>query len=451
MGSSPSSIGTNLVVLDKGLDAYATPAAVSEGSGTGRMVDIRESRGLDMSNQPNGPLERINAPISTGELERRWKAVRAAMEEQRIDVLLMQSSNDFMGGYVKWFTDVPATNGYPVCVAFPRDDRMIVVTPGAFEFDRKLDATGDAVRRGVGRHMSTPSFTTAHYTGTYQAELIGKALEPYSLARIGLVGTGEMSYAFVEYFRRGRLANAELVEVSDLVDRIKMIKSEEEIALIRRTAAMQDACMKAAFAAIKPGMRDIEVAAVAEHVGRGYGSEQGLFLCASGPLNTAPTTANRHNQNRVIRERDQFILLVESSGPGGYYTELGRTCVLGKATQEMKDEHAFVMEARQVTLNLLKPGTSCKDIWETHNAFMRRNKRPEAKRLYCHGQGYDMVERPLVRFDEPLPIGSNMNIVVHPTYSTERAFTWICDNFLVGEQGVKERLHAFPEEIVELG
>ena len=44
--------------------------------------------------------EQINTPISSAELERRWAAVRAAMAEQGIDVLLMQANNDFMGGYV---------------------------------------------------------------------------------------------------------------------------------------------------------------------------------------------------------------------------------------------------------------------------------------------------------------------------------------------------------------
>ena len=35
------------------------------------------------------------------------------MEKEKIDVLLMQNNNDHMGGYVRWFTDMPATNGYP--------------------------------------------------------------------------------------------------------------------------------------------------------------------------------------------------------------------------------------------------------------------------------------------------------------------------------------------------
>jgi len=43
--------------------------------------------------------ERLNTPISTAELERRWAAVRAAMAADKIDVLLMQSNNDHMGGY----------------------------------------------------------------------------------------------------------------------------------------------------------------------------------------------------------------------------------------------------------------------------------------------------------------------------------------------------------------
>ena len=38
-------------------------------------------------------------PIPTAELERRWAAVRKAMEERDIDVLLMRNSNDFHGGY----------------------------------------------------------------------------------------------------------------------------------------------------------------------------------------------------------------------------------------------------------------------------------------------------------------------------------------------------------------
>ena len=131
------------------------------------------------------------------------------------------------------------------------------------------------------------------------------------------------------------------------------------------------------------------------------GSEQGIYLCASAPLGTPMKFSQRHYQNRTIREGDYVALLVEDSGPGGMFTELGRTAVVGKVPQQMKDELAFTIEARRITLDLLKPGTPCKEVWDTYNAFMRENGRPEEARLYCHGQGYDLVERPLVRHDEP--------------------------------------------------
>jgi len=383
--------------------------------------------------------ERINHPISTAELERRWAAVRAAMAEHRIDVLLMQSNNDWMGGYVKYFTDVPATNGYPVTVVFPKDERMTVIAQGPMGAVREFPPPGDPLRRGTARFMGMPSYASCAYTAEYDAQLAERSLEKYSSATIGLLGRAAMSFALGDYLKRA-LLHAKFVDTSDMVDRIKAVKSPEELDRIRRTAALQDKAMEETFASIKPGMRELEVAAVAEHVGHRYGSEQGLFLAGSGPVGTAAVFANRYQQNRVVREGDQFTILIENNGPGGFYTELGRTCVLGRASQEMKDEFAFVLEAQKFTLDRMKPG-----------AFMRKNKRPEEKRLHSHGQGYDMVERPLVRHDETMTIQKNTNMVCHPTYVTERTYSWCCDNFLIGDTGVAEKLHRFPQKIVELG
>jgi Xaa-Pro aminopeptidase len=153
----------------------------------------------------------------------------------------------------------------------------------------------------------------------------------------------------------------------------------------------------------------------------------------------------------VIRAGDHFTLLIENSGAGGFYTEIGRTCVLGKASQEMKDEFEFILEAQRFTLSLLEPGASCKDAWETYNHFLRENGKPEEKRLHCHGQGYDMVERPLLRFDETMPLAKNMVLSAHPSYTTAGTYSWVCDNFLVGESGVVEKLHKLGQRIFELG
>ena len=393
---------------------------------------------------------RLQTPISTAELERRWAAVRAAMEREKIDVLLMQNNNDYMGGYVKYFTDLPATNGYPLTVVFPRDDLMTAVGMGPFGGDADPTANPDGINRGVKQVLTTPSFASCHYTAAYDAELAARALAPYAGGTIGLVGTASMSFALVDYLQKGRFSNSRFVDAADMVDRIKAIKSAEERDLIRRAAAMQDGAMRAAFDAIEPGMRDRDVAAIAQCYSQRHGSENGIYLCASMPADAPSAFSQRHYQNRVIQEGDVIALLVEDSGPGGMYAELGRTCVVGKASAELKDEFAFAVEARKFNLGLLKPGTPCADIFAAYNDFMRKNGRPEERRLHCHGQGYDLVERPLIRSDEPMTIAQDMNIVVHPTYMRGHVLSWVCDNYLIEANGPSERLHRFPEAITEL-
>ncbi|MFI5168623.1 MAG: M24 family metallopeptidase [Thermoanaerobaculales bacterium] len=395
--------------------------------------------------------ERVNHPLPDRELERRWALIRKAMEERGVDVLLAQANNDFMGGYVKYLTDIPATNGYWLTVIFPRDEPMTVVGQGAFGLDQKLPPGGDGIRRGVGRLMGVPSYASAHYTAGYDADLAAKALEGYATATVGLLGSAAISYALVDGLKRGALSSANVVDASDLVDPIKAVKSEDELAYVRRTALAQDAAMAAAFEAIRPGVTELQVAAVAERAGHDAGSEQGLFLSFSAPAGSPGQIVNRHLQGRVLQDGDQFSLLVENNGPGGYYCELGRTAVLGKATDEMREQQAFVLEAQEFCTRLLRPGAAPTAIWEAYNTFMREHGRAEEKRIHCHGQGYDMVERPLVRFDETMPVAANMYFALHPAYSTARTYSWACDNFLIAEDGEVERLHRLPRKLFELG
>jgi Xaa-Pro aminopeptidase len=391
---------------------------------------------------------RLNSPVSTRELERRWKAVRQRMEAEGIDVLLTQNNNDHMGGYVRYFTDMPATNGYAMAVVFPRDDEMTVVMQGPFGSVQELPAGGNGIWRGVGKILTTPSYASADFTKDYDSELAAGALRRYANGAIGLVCTYQMSFALVDYVRRA-FSGAKFVDATDLVDQVRVIKSDEEKAAIRKTALMQDGAMRAAFDAVKPGVLDSDVSAAAQMFSQQHGSEQGLYMCGSFPIGRPQKFANRHMQNRRIESGDQFAILVEDSGPGGYYCELGRSAVVGKVPQQMQDEFGISMEARKVILNMLRPGTPCRDIAEAFNSFMRTNNRAEELRLNAHGQGYDLVERPLIRRDEAWTIEKDMNISIHPQHIANGCFSWVCDNYFVGTEA-PERVHSFPERIIEV-
>jgi Xaa-Pro aminopeptidase len=132
------------------------------------------------------------------------------------------------------------------------------------------------------------------------------------------------------------------------------------------------------------------------------------------------------------------------------YTEIARTIVLGKASNELKDGFEAVREAQDYSLSLIKPGATPRDIHLAHNAYMEQRKLPPELRLYAHGQGYDMVERPLIRSDETMPLAAGMNLAVHPGYETASIFAVICDNYLVEANGPSACLHATEKKIFEV-
>ncbi|MCK4790108.1 MAG: aminopeptidase P family protein [Desulfobacteraceae bacterium] len=396
--------------------------------------------------------ERISVQISTQELERRWKAVRAAMKEQGIDFLIMQNTNQFLGGYVKWFTDVPAFNGYPTTVIFPREDEMTVINIGP-----KMDpeslltdlSTKDWALRGVKNRFTAPYFPTLHYSKTYDAELVVRLLKPMKDCTIGFVALGHIPAPFYDFLKTN-LTTAQFTDATDLVDTIKAVKSDEEIDLIKKTAAIQDTAMEKALAAVKPGKRDFEIMALVQHTVQNLGSEQQLIMAGSAPIGTPCPMLKRHFMYREMTEGDQFTLMIEVNGPGGLYTELGRTCVLGKASDDLLEACEIAKEAQQVTIDLLKPGAKPKDLLAANNEFLRSKGMPVEKRLYAHGQGYDLVERPAIRDDEPMKLKANMNITIHPIVASKTAFAWVCDNYLVTETGASECLHKTPKKTFEV-
>jgi Xaa-Pro aminopeptidase len=396
----------------------------------------------------SGLSERLNTPISTDELERRWRAVREAMADARLDVLVMQNSSESMGGYVRWFTDLPASD-YPVTVVFPREGSMTVVVHGPVG-ERELPPEGDGILRGVERVIGTASFPSAHYTRTYDVELALPAIRPYARGGIGLLGTYQMGHATGALLVE-RFPDAWIEDVSELVDAVKAVKSPEEQELIRAAAALQDEVMRTVLDAVQPGMRESDLSALARHAAQERGSEAGIVLCGAGPVGRPAPLAPRHLQNRVLREGDVLAVLVEVDGPGGLYTELGRTCTIGEVPARVAEELALLLEAQRFTVERLRPGARCSEIFAEYNEFLRERGRPEERRIHAHGQGYDLVERPLVRFDETMCVEAGMNFACHPAYVVDGFFAWICDNWLVGRDGPGERLHAFPQEILALG
>jgi Xaa-Pro aminopeptidase len=391
--------------------------------------------------------ERVATRVSDAELNRRWDAARKVMREHGIQALVAYGTEDWLGGHARWFTDIPTHNGYGRTVVFHLDDLMTVVEQGNFGGRREL-AGKDPYHRGVGEIVSTSYFSSVHYTTAYQAEIVRDEFSKRGYKTIGFVVPGTMPHQLVKTIVDG-LDGVKVVDITDQIDRLIAIKSEAELDLLRQCAEMQDAIFQKVLKTIKPGMRDVDVTAMAYAEGWVRGSSQGIYLGGSAPLGSPSPLLGRHFQDRELQKGDHLSFLIEVNGPGGYFTEVGRTIVLGKASQELKDNFAAAMEAQDYSASLLKPGASCRDVAKAHDDFMKSKGLPPELRLYAHGQGYDMVERPLIRADEPMTIEPGMCLAVHPNYMLQNLFMIVCDNYIVSGNST-DRIHRTERRIFEV-
>ena len=78
--------------------------------------------------------------------------------------------------------------------------------------------------------LFTPAFTSVAYTDEYQAELVAGELKHRGYRTIGWVGSGAMPHNFVARVERDLAGKAAFVDATEFIDRLKAIKSEEEIA-----------------------------------------------------------------------------------------------------------------------------------------------------------------------------------------------------------------------------
>jgi Xaa-Pro aminopeptidase len=283
----------------------------------------------------------------------------------------------------------------------------------------------------------------------YDAELTVADLARHGARKVGLLAGRAMPHSLIAMLA-DKLPDVAVVDVTDEIDRVKAVKSAEEIGLIEATAALQDRVFAEVCDFIRPGLTDRDVMAHAEAVGRRLGSDQGIYLGCSAPMGAPSRFKGRHFQARELAQGDHLSMLIEINGPGGIYLEIARTMVLGAADDHLLQAFETVRAAQDHSLSLMKPGAHPAEIFAAHNRWMAEHGLPEETRLYAHGQGCEMVERPLIRQDETLPLAKDMLLAVHPGYDDGRVFAVICDNYMIGADGPGPCLHKTEKKVFEL-
>jgi len=385
--------------------------------------------------------------ISRDELERRWGLVRNYLKENGLQALVLQGYEEKIGGNVRWLTDVPP--GYPRTVIFHADDLMTVIDHGPQGESKSVDGE-DPHRPGVGEVITNWALFGGHFTHGLAAETVVNVLTDRNYTDVALVGASAWPHGLTSGLENALDGKVRLSDATDFFDRIKAEKSEEELGLIRHTAAIQDAIFSKLLDWIQPGVRDFEVNAFIDYEMQLLGADRGVYIGISAPTDEMAVFGYRHFQGRTMQQGDHMNVLIESNGPGGLWTEGGRMISFGKVPQATHDAHEICVEAQALTAKNCVPGADPVQIFAEHNAFMVEHGASPEQRVHSHGQGYCAVERPFIRSDETMMLPHNVNLACHPSMATGTTFTSICDNIIVADPAGAEFIHSTPKSIFEL-
>jgi Xaa-Pro dipeptidase len=196
----------------------------------------------------------------------------------------------------------------------------------------------------------------------------------------------------------------------------RQIKSADEIALLSTAAAMVDGVYQEITDALKPGVRENEIVALANKRLYEMGSDDVESINAVSGERCNP---HPHNfSDRMIRPGEQAFFDIMHSF-NGYRTCYYRTFSVGSSTQAQRDAYARASEWMQAALDAIKPGVSTDQVarlWPTAQDIGLPDEKTAFGLQFGHGLGLALHERPIISrlssLDAPMDIQKGMVFAV---------------------------------------
>jgi Xaa-Pro dipeptidase len=159
---------------------------------------------------------------------------------------------------------------------------------------------------------------------------------------------------------RKELKETRLKPLNKLVQELRMVKDPTEVNAIKKAAELTDAGVQAAIDAIKPGIREYEVAAEMEYAMRKLGSEGVAFdtQVASGMRSTFPHGGC--TDRKILK--DEFIVLDLGARYNSYRADVSRAFIIGKPSPKQKKIYDVVLEAQRKAFEAMRAGVKARDV-----------------------------------------------------------------------------------------
>src|SRR5699024_7143778 len=255
----------------------------------------------------------------------------------------------------------------------------------------------------------------------------------------------QVTYATYELYKDA--FDVELIPTSDIIESLRMIKSSEELKIMKKAAEIADAAYEHIRSYIKPGVKEIDVSNELEFFMRRQGATSSSFdtIVASGYRSALPhgVASDKKIQSGELVTLDYGALY------NGYCSDTTRTVAVGEISDELHTIYQTVLEAQIRGVDGIKPGMTGKEA----DALVRDHIAEKGYGKYFghstgHGVGLEVHENPSLSFKNDNVLRPGMVVTVEPgIYIPDVGGCRIEDDLVITETG-NERLTVADKELV---
>ncbi len=375
---------------------------------------------------PTGPRSRVSGDriltamatelslrISEPELAARRAAVLDRLAPEDVAVVVLFGPTAIL--YLTGFSFIPTER--PLAMAFTRD-RLLALVPS---LER------EHVRAAA--HVDSVVFYDEYPGVRPPLDLLVEALAELRLGE-GTLGVDADGYPPRYGYRGPRLSELvpnRQVSCAALIDDLRLVKSEQELALLRESSHWADRTHRHLQDRVRSGANENEVAVQASlagsqdmvsSLGPGFDPRGWVMLPATAGFRSqiGANAAFPHaiNRNLVMREGD-VLVTGASSLIWGYRCELERTMFVGKPSAALRRWFGLMLGAQQTAFEAMRPGRRCADVDRAVREYFEREGIAETWRHHVgHGLGMEVHEAPFLDVGDDRMMEPGMVFSVEP-------------------------------------
>src|SRR5471032_1918282 len=415
------------------------------------VVRTKLDQSLPFANMRDTPYYRdaVWEQFSKAEYDRRYRALRGKMREQKLDMLIVPGgpSHWSFGGGMLWLTGHWEWHALSSYVLVPLEGEATMITSMGGTHAEAVRRQVEVAVKGV-RHSRN---------GNYAQVMVERLLElKLERGRIGLmeIDPRHGDYMPVNQYNvlRDSLTGAELVFTKGFLHDLLVIHSAEELDCVRKAGKLCENAMQAMVERARPGVKEYELRAAAGAAILEGGGDIDFLIIGSTPMaNPALIFGNPRPSGRVLQKGD-IINMELAAGYRGYTAQIGSPITLGEPTDIVR---IFWKEITLPGYNKIvaeiAPGRPAEAMLTASKFF--RDHGVQSRPTQCHG--IDLVtDNPHVSAEHvkgvegDMVLKPGMVIMAEPNPITPDGMfgIFLGHTFIVNDKG-HEVVDAFPLEI----